>query len=484
MGVALVCAVLMLSVFSGAPDAGAIARTDVMARAQRWVDLAVPYSQGSYFEGYRQDCSGYVSMAWRLTWPTGAAKSLATDTLPGICTPIGKDDLLPGDAIIKPKTATTTGHSVIFGGWSNASRTHYWAFEESGSHGGTRKRETPYPYWSPAGYSAYRYNGISDGYSDLIQSVAGDSRYTTAVAASKRAFPTPSAVDVVVVATGQEWPDALGGASLAGAVRGPVLLTRRTELTAEVRAEIVRLAPSRVVVLGGTSAVSDRVIEEIRATGVSKVDRISGKDRYETSAAVARETIAIARAADPAYARFVYVTTGADFPDALAVSPVAAYRARPVLLVQPSVVPSATAAVLADFDVRRVYVVGGSGVVSPEIESELARQVPFVARLSGADRYETALAVIDHGVVAGLSRKGAGLATGRSFADALAGGAAQGLSAPGSVLYLSAPNYLPEPVRAELSARRADIGVMRAYGGTGALSETVRIQAASALRGW
>lgn len=475
-----------LLVFATAADASAITRPEVISRAQRWVDLAVPYSQTSFFEGYRQDCSGFVSMAWKLRWPSGAARSLATDTLLGVSAPITRDDLRPGDAIIRPRTATTWGHAVIFGGWSNAARTHYWAFEASNSAGGTRLRETPYPYWaaSGGGFAPYRFNGIVEDVRAFIDPIAGPSRYETAVEASRRAFPDPAAVHTVVIATGESWPDALGGAGLAGAVRGPVLLTRRAALPESVRAEIARLAPARAIVLGGEEAVSKDVEGALAALGVGRVERIPGADRYETSAAIARVTVAEAAAADPSYARVVYVATGADFPDALAVSPVAAHRARPVLLVRPSAVPTATADALAGLGASSLFIVGGEAVVSREVASKLAATVPDVRRLAGRDRYETAIAVAAHGVAAGLTRANAGIATGVDFADALSGGAAQGLSAPASVLYLTAPARLPEALRAEISAHRASIGRARVFGGIAAVSEPVRVQVAAALGGW
>jgi hypothetical protein len=40
-----------------------ITRAQILARAQTWVDAKVPYSQSAYRDGYRTDCSGYVSMA-------------------------------------------------------------------------------------------------------------------------------------------------------------------------------------------------------------------------------------------------------------------------------------------------------------------------------------------------------------------------------------------------------------------------------------
>src|SRR5207253_11405424 len=56
----------------------AMSRGDIIARAKAWVDVPVPYDEGSLYQGYREDCSGFVSMAWQLS------KSLTTYTLPTV----------------------------------------------------------------------------------------------------------------------------------------------------------------------------------------------------------------------------------------------------------------------------------------------------------------------------------------------------------------------------------------------------------------
>jgi Tol biopolymer transport system component len=81
--------------------------------------------------------------------------------------------------------------------------------------------------------------------------VAGPDRYATAVEASKVGYPSGAAS--VVIATGENWPDALGGSALAGAVDGPLLLTRATTIPDVTRAEIVRLKAKTAYVLGGAA---------------------------------------------------------------------------------------------------------------------------------------------------------------------------------------------------------------------------------------
>ncbi|WP_033214393.1 peptidoglycan-binding protein [Kitasatospora phosalacinea] len=135
----------------------ATTRAEIMRRAQTWVDQKVPYSMSKYWsDGYRQDCSGFVSMAW------GLGSSQTTWTLPDFADRISKDDLQPGDALVynNPKDPEGGSHTVLFGGWVDAARTTYTALEQT--RPGTTKRSTPYAYWSNAsGYLPYRYRGLS-----------------------------------------------------------------------------------------------------------------------------------------------------------------------------------------------------------------------------------------------------------------------------------------------------------------------------------
>ncbi|GGM46374.1 cell wall-binding repeat-containing protein [Microbacterium saperdae] len=98
----------------------------------------------------------------------------------------------------------------------------------------------------------------------FTQRLFGDSRYDTAVEISRQTYTSPR-VPVVYVASGQNFADALAGAGAAGALGGPVLLTDPSSISNATLAEISRLDPIRVVVLGGPSVVTPAVYAEIEA---------------------------------------------------------------------------------------------------------------------------------------------------------------------------------------------------------------------------
>ena len=102
-----------------------------------------------------------------------------------------------------------------------------------------------------------------DGYTGgRVVRLAGANRYDTAVAISSGSFIS---ADVVYVATGLNFPDALAAGPVAGLTAGPLLLVPGTSVPASVQAELSRLDPDRVVVLGSAGVVSDSVIAQIRA---------------------------------------------------------------------------------------------------------------------------------------------------------------------------------------------------------------------------
>lgn len=135
-------------------------RDAIIDRARTWVDQGVPYDMAAYHpdpegKNYRTDCSGFVSMAW------GLDDSLSTVTLPDVSHEISKDELKPGDILLKggPGTEGANGHVVIFNGWADDDKTAYHALEENGSLGSVA-HEVSYPYDQDDSFVPYRLNGL------------------------------------------------------------------------------------------------------------------------------------------------------------------------------------------------------------------------------------------------------------------------------------------------------------------------------------
>ncbi|WP_406202253.1 peptidoglycan-binding protein [Streptomyces sp. NBC_01017] len=140
----------------------ATTRAEIITRAKKWVTAKVPYSMSKYWsDGYRQDCSGFVSMAWNLPgneW-TGSLHEYGVR--------IAKKDLQPGDILLfhNPANPEKGSHVVIFGGWTDHTHTYYVAYESTPPH--ARRKTTPYAYSSHSDrYVPYRYKGLKTATTD------------------------------------------------------------------------------------------------------------------------------------------------------------------------------------------------------------------------------------------------------------------------------------------------------------------------------
>jgi subtilisin family serine protease/putative cell wall-binding protein len=197
-----------------------------------------------------------------------------------------------------------------------------------------------------------------------VTRIAGADRY--AVAANLSAASFAPGVPVAYLASGQTFPDALAGGPVAGRDGGPILLLTKDAVPSATAAELARLAPGRIVVLGGSGSVSDAVLSSLAAYTAGGVTRIAGADRY----AVAANLSAASFAADgPAS---VYVVTGVNYPDGLSSGPVAARAGVPVLLVSTDSLPASVAAELRRLNPSRVIIVGGTGSVSSGVQTAIA----------------------------------------------------------------------------------------------------------------
>ncbi len=195
-----------------------------------------------------------------------------------------------------------------------------------------------------------------------VQRTDGGNRYATSARVASQYAPDP---ERVFLASGQDYPDALSAAAIAAAHGEPLLLTRAGSLPAEVAAQLDRLNPQEVVVIGGPQAIADSVAAEAASYSSSgEPRRISGGNRYETSAAVAAE-FAPGLAAG-------YVASGQGFSDALVISGLAGREGAPVVLTQPDNVPDGTTAALEHLTPESLFVAGGPAAVSQSVVEDLA----------------------------------------------------------------------------------------------------------------
>lgn len=189
----------------------------------------------------------------------------------------------------------------------------------------------------------------NSGYKAPVTRISGKDRYETSLKVAEKFFPDS---DRVFVATGRNYPDALSGGGVAGRLDAPMLLAPKNSLPAHSREYLKKVKPEEAVVLGGTGAVSGKVVTELRRDS-KKVTRLSGSNRYKTNTAVN----AYSKRNGGSMSR-VFITTGANYPDALSISAPSANGA--ILLSGKSCVPEGR-------DILRnaseIILVGGKGAV-------------------------------------------------------------------------------------------------------------------------
>lgn len=253
----------------------------------------------------------------------------------------------------------------------------------------------------------------------VIKRLAGSTRYDTMVSVvSEGAW---SAGGTVIVASGENYPDALSASGLAGVYGAPIVLTEGNKLSPQATEQIRSLRPSRIIVVGGLSVISGNVLVSLQGI-CSKVSRIAGATRTDTSSALYRD-------GGNAWGSTAIVVSAANYPDALSVSPYAYAEKAPVFLCDPVTgLTDEQRVALKNF--KRVLVVGGKNAVP----SRFVQDLPGVIRRAGATRYETSMAVADWGLSNGLREDAIVYAAGLNFPDALTAGPLAGRN--GSVLLL------------------------------------------------
>jgi putative cell wall-binding protein len=165
-----------------------------------------------------------------------------------------------------------------------------------------------------------------------VTRISGSDRYSTVAAISASHFQ-PGAIPVAYIARGDLFVDALAGGPAAVAHDGPILLTDQSLLPSATAAELNRLKPGRIEILGGTAAVSSGVEDALGQYTTGSVKRLAGSNRYATAATISSTL--------PAPPSTIYLATSLNYPDALAAVPLAGTD--PLLLVTEKAVPGDTA---------------------------------------------------------------------------------------------------------------------------------------------
>ena len=231
---------------------------------------------------------------------------------------------------------------------------------------------------------------VKDGKELKVEVLSGDSRFTTAVEVSKERFKDGEAEAIILVGE-DAIVDGLASAPLASQKNAPILLSKKDSLPSEIEAEILRvlgsnLSSKKIYIVGGESKVSKETEEKLSKLGVSKVERVSGEDRFETSLEIAKQLKDTFKTA--------FVVGGNGEADAMSIAAKAAELKAPIIV---NGWNDLTADAIKLMDGKEIGIVGGSNNVPSQIENQLADidKDRKVQRVEGETRHDTNAKVIE-----------------------------------------------------------------------------------------
>lgn len=306
--------------------------------------------------------------------------------------------------------------------------------------------------------------------------VSAGERFGTAANIATATFDQAA---VAILATGEDFPDALTASFAAGAVEGPILLTAGDQVPDATWQALEELAVETVVLIGGIGAISDGVEQQLEAEGYL-VERVAGADRFATAVQVATR---FGPEIDIGWVdgdRVAILASGTQFADALSAGPLAAAAKLPLFLTERDAPNELVTLALEDLRIRRIIVVGGESAVSEEVVAYYEQDYE-VERMSGPTRTATAATVAENLVqrFGIFSNERVLLARGDAFPDALAASVhAASLGAP--ILLTATPNVLSRDTSSWLASQCPEIGLVRAVGGGAAVRSQTLASAVSA----
>ncbi|WP_273717199.1 cell wall-binding repeat-containing protein [Alkalihalobacillus pseudalcaliphilus] len=209
----------------------------------------------------------------------------------------------------------------------------------------------------------------------------GLTRYDTSAMLSQQGW---NSSDVVILARGDRFSDALAGVPLAKKHDAPLLISRSERLDNATKKELERLKAKKVIILGGPIAISEPVENSIKSMGI-QTERIAGLTLNDTAALIAKEV-------SPNGSNKAIIVSNERFHDALSIASYAGKNQVPILLANTQGIPKATRDALNSLNVNETLVLGGPLVIS----NQAVNTLPNVTRLDGLTRFDTNVMALEY----------------------------------------------------------------------------------------
>lgn len=244
----------------------------------------------------------------------------------------------------------------------------------------------------------------------------GINRYETSVKVSKEGW---SSANTVLLVNGYANADGLVATPLASAYGAPIILSEKNSLPSETKAEIKRLDPSKVILIGGKTVLSDSLKKQLQEIKPNlEIDRIGGATRFDTSLLVAKKLDTIVDVNKS------YVCYGLGEADALSIAAKAGEDKSPIILAEKNAIPKSTIDWLRVESLQTAYFIGGTTNITKAVISQMNSITSSDVsgnRVAGNNRYDTNAAVIKK-FYTNSAQSGISVTKGLVLADALTSG--------------------------------------------------------------
>ena len=249
-------------------------------------------------------------------------------------------------------------------------------------------------------------------FEQVTQRVAGETAMDTMSKVIDQSF---NKARTVVLASKDGYWDALSASALAGTLKAPVLLSGRDALPQETLDQLLRLGTKRVYLVGGRSVMSNAVLDQLHSLGISTVT-VAGQQAQDTANMVARKLPS---------SEVCFIATSWGYQDALSASSFAYAKRAPMFLTNSAgTLDRTTLACIRSKNFKRVVLIGGESVLSPEIVQQLNKVgIKDIQRIAGDTAYDTSALFAQWALNHGMKANNMAIATGYGYEDALVGAA-------------------------------------------------------------
>lgn len=263
--------------------------------------------------------------------------------------------------------------------------------------------------------------------SNNVSRIYGKNRYETSINISNNF--NNGKVQNIIIASGNNFPDALAGSVLSKKLNAPILLVDKSLSGSQDSINYIKSHLNEngtIYVLGGYASVSDAYINYIKSLGFNDIKRLGGKNRFDTNKLIV-ENMNVSKGTP------LVIVNGNNFPDALSISSIAGIKGYPIILSNKDTLSDEIKEKIKEISPSSIYIIGGQGALNDSIISEIKEVVSSIQdkdiiRIWGKDRYETSLNICKY---FNLDTDTVIIANGKNFPDALSGSAlASKLQAP------------------------------------------------------